>query len=187
MGNRLGRLRAGRSLPGARRCQMTNDKPDFPTPRQSKSALLEAAQAAIADQRGRSPRPPSAPEPPRRTALRVTLGILIIVGAVLLGLRPSWIAGVAPRPESPAVVAASATLALVEAVSRVNAFRQIRGTLPRSLAEAGVRDRDMVYRQLSGDTFEIELVAGDSTVTIRSTDSLRAVVADAIRTLERRS
>jgi len=117
----------------------------------------------------------------------VTLGILIIVGAGLLGLRPSWIAGVPPRPESPAVSAASATLALVEAVSRVNAFRQIRGSLPGSLAEAGIRDRDMVYRQLPGDTFEIKLVAGDSTLTVRSTDSLRAVVAGAIRTLERRS
>jgi len=168
---------------------MTKGNPDFPTPRQSKSALLEAAQAAVADQRtlpAQSP-PPAAPEPASRTAFRVILGSLIIAGAVILGLRPSWLTSPPPPRESPAIQAASATLALVEAVSRVNAFQQVRGILPRTLTEAGVANRSILYRQLSQDTFEVGVANGDSTLTIRSTEPLKPKVVQAILTLQRRS
>jgi len=168
---------------------MTKRRPNVPTPRQSKSALLEAAQAAVADQRGRPipSGPPAPPEPGSRTFLRVLLGSLIIAGAVILGLRPSWLTSPPPPPESPAIQTASATLALVEAVSRVNAFQQIRGSLPRTLAEAGVADRSISYRQLTRDTFEVAVPAGDSTLTIRSTEPLKPKVVQAILTLQRRS
>jgi hypothetical protein len=158
-----------------------------PTLRQRKSALLEAAQAAIADQRAKQ----GVREPPedsgRGHALRVALGLLLLAGSTLLIMRPSWLAGPRLPTETPAVRAASATLALVEAVSQIRAYRQIRGVLPRSLGEAGVENPAIGYRVRGGTEFEVHLRAGDSTVVVSSTDSLKPRVVTAILTLQRRT
>lgn len=160
-----------------------------PSIRQSKEALLEAAQAAITDQRDRpviglGRRPPSGPG---RQIFRLTLSLLIAAGTLILLARPSWLAGPGLPEESSAVRAASATLSLVDAMSKVKAFSELRGRLPSRLQEVGVSDREIRYRVVEGTTFEISVAAGDSVVSLRSTDSLKPRIIDAILALQRRA
>ena len=158
-----------------------------PTPRQSKSALLEAAQEAIAVQQSKGRAPPPAKPTVRQSLARITLGVVLLIGSGLLITRPAWLAGPPMPVETLAIRTASATLALVEAVSRVSAFRALRGTLPATLGDAGVTNPDVRYRRLAGDQFEVRIELGDSTVIMRSSDSLKPAVVQAILTLQGRS
>jgi hypothetical protein len=117
----------------------------------------------------------------------MALSVLILVGLGILIGQPTWLAGPGLPEEPRAVQAASATLALVEAMSRVSAFREVRGSLPSSLVEAGVLNPEIRYERMDGQEFRVALAAGDSMVVLRSTDSLRTVVEHAILTLQRRS
>jgi hypothetical protein len=157
-----------------------------PTARQSKSALLEAAQEAVAVERSKGNLPPANPTT-RQSLARITLGLVLLVGCGLLIARPAWLAGPALPRETLAIRAASATMALVEAVSRVSAYREARGTLPATLGEAGVAHPEVRYRRLAGDHFEVRLELGDSTVVLRSFDPLKPAVTQAMRTLQARS
>lgn len=154
------------------------------TPRESRSALLEAAQAAVAEQRSHRHRGPPAPSL-RRRVFRALLALIVIGGGVLLVRRPAWLAGPRLPPETPAVRAATARLALVDAVSHVQAFRAATGRLPRALAEAGIRATHIGYEARGGDRFVVRLQAGDSLIVIRSDDSLEGPVAEALRVLRR--
>jgi hypothetical protein len=149
---------------------------------------LEAAQAAVADQRtkGRARRRPWSEQTNARTALRSTVGILTLAGVALLLVRPSWLAGPAMPAESPEIKTASATLALIEAASHLRAYQSATGQLPERLRDAGVTDVAIRYQRIDGETFVIRLGAGDSTLTLRSTDSIKPLVAEAVRALRRR-
>lgn len=164
--------------------------PPPPTLRDSKSALLEAAQAAIArNQPGSRPvarRPLPQVESSARRVFRLVLGFLLLFGSGLLVAQPAWLAGPGLPAESAAIRSASATLALVEAVGRIQAYQLAHGRLPGSLGEAGLANPAIGYRAIGADRFEVSLPAGDSTVVLRSTDPLGPVVADAITALQRR-
>jgi hypothetical protein len=158
------------------------------TLRESKSALLEAAQAAIADQRikGRERRHRWEQPSRARTAFRSTLGALTLGGITLLLLRPSWLVGPGLPAENPEVQAASATLALIDAASHLRAYQSATGQFPERLKDAGITDAAIRYQRIDADNFVIRLTAGDSTVTLRSTDSIRPLVNEAVRALRRR-
>jgi hypothetical protein len=169
---------------------MASNKPEkTPTIRQSKSALLEAAQAAIADQRVKGPGGPlpGRGHPGGRARFRGTLLVVMLIGAGILIARPVWLVGPSLPAESEAVAAASATLALVEAVSHVKAFAAATGRLPSRLTEAGVVNPAITLRLLDGGDFEVALTEGNRALRLRSSDSLKALVIDAIRTLQRRT
>jgi hypothetical protein len=161
-----------------------------PTIRESKGALLEAAQAAIKERRD-MPRPlPPGSLPPTgfgRTVFRLTLMMLMAAGALVLASQPSWLAGPKLPVETPAVRAASATLSLVDAMSRVRAYSDVRGKLPARLEDAGVENPGIIYRVVDNTNFEVSVAAGDSIVSLRSTDSLRPRLVDALLTLQRRA
>src|SRR5215471_6924066 len=95
-------------------------KPAEPTLRQSKTALLEAAQAAVAEQRTKGPRRGtwSGASAARRAAQSMISG-LIVAGAFLLLIQPAWLSGPRLPAETPEIRSASATLVLVEAASRI--------------------------------------------------------------------
>src|SRR5262245_29982016 len=89
-----------------------------PTIRESKSKLLEAAQAAIADQRAKAvdAARAQAARSRGRNAFRVTLGLLSIGGSAVLAARPAWLVGAKLPSETAEVKSASVTLSLVEAM-----------------------------------------------------------------------
>jgi len=159
-----------------------------PTLRESKSALLEAAQAAVADQRtkGRARRRPWEAQSKARTAVRSTVGVLTLAGIGLLLLRPSWLAGPTLPPESAQIKAASATLALIDAASHLRAYQSATGQLPERLKDAGVPDLGIRYQRMDSANFLIRLAAGDSTLTLRSTDSIKPLVTQAVQALRGR-
>jgi hypothetical protein len=163
-------------------------RPD-PSLRQSKTALLEAAQAAIADRKTKAGTgPPPGFKPQRsRTPFRSVLVLFMAVGTGVLVAQPSWLVGPRLPKETEAVQAASATLALVEAVSHVKAFAAATGRLPTRLTDAGVSNQAITFRPLAGEEFEVSLQAGDRLIALRSTDSLKAIVVNAIVTLQRRT
>lgn len=156
------------------------------TLRQSKSALLEAAEAAVADRKGKPDRLSTGPVP-QASRLRPLLVGLLIAGAALLIWRPTWLAGPSLPPETPAVVTASATMALARAISHIKAFNAANGRLPSRLSDAGIQDAAIEYRPLPNGEFTVSRQGGQSMVTLRSTDSLEARVVEAIRILQRRS
>ncbi len=159
------------------------------TVRESKTDLLEAAQAAVANQRtkGRTPRSVWGERSRARAAYRSTMTGLILAGTTLLLLRPVWLAGPRLPPEPAEIQTASATLALIEAASHVRAYHSATGRLPERLKDAGVTDATIRYRKIDTLNFVIRLAAGDSTLTLRSTDSLRPLVNEAVRALRRRN
>lgn len=161
-----------------------------PTLRQSKSALLEAAQAAIADQKTKAataPPPGLVPSGHGRTWFRSILVALILTGGTILALQPGWLIGPTLPKESEEIQAASATLALVEAVSHVRAYAATTGRLPSKLADVGVVNPAISLRPLDGGTFEVSYLTGGQAIRLKSTDSLKTLVVDAIRTLQRRT
>ncbi len=160
--------------------------PSEPTARSSKSALLEAAQGAIADQKLRAET--GAKTGPRaRTGLRVFLAAIMVASAAVLVAQPAWLVGPKPPGETPAIQAATATMALVEVVSQLQAFQTTNGHLPATLEAVGVTDPAIRYQPGTGGHFEVSMAAGDSVVSIQATDSLKTRVVDAIRVLQGRT
>ena len=136
---------------------------------------------------GRESGPPSPPTlRESKTAVRSTVGILTLAGIGLLFLRPSWLVGPPLPAESPEVRTASATLALIEAASHLRAYQSATGQLPERLKDAGIPDMSIRYQRIDSANFVIRLGAGDSTLTLRSTDSIKPLVNEAVRALGRR-
>ncbi len=157
-----------------------------PTARSSKSALLEAAQDAIADQKSR-PGPVTRPGTGARTVFRLFLAAIMVAAAAILVAQPVWLVGPKPPGESPAIQAATATMALVEVVSQLQVFQATNGHLPATLEAVGVTDPAIRYQPGTDGNFEVSMATGDSVVSIQATDSLKTRVVDAIRVLQGRT
>lgn len=157
-----------------------------PTLRQSKSALLEAAQAAVEDQKVRTGAGPASARS-ARTGFRVLLVTVLVLAAAVLIARPSWFVGPDLPIEPEAIQTASARLALVDAIGRVRTYLTVSGQLPPTPDAAGVTNHAISLKPLAGGEFELTLRAGDSLIAVRSTDSLKPLVVDALRALQRRS
>ena len=160
-----------------------------PTLRETKSKLLEAAQAAIADQRTKAGTGQFARARSRwgRDAFRVVLGLLLVAGALVLTARPAWLAGPPMPAETAEVKHASVTLSLVEAMGHVTAYFEANGRLPATLLDAGVINPQIGYHASGDARFSLTLQTEDSTLTLSSTDSLKPLIVNAIRALQRRS
>ena len=160
--------------------------PHSPAPRDSKTALLQAAQAAIEERRAKPGRA-AGPREGRSGLLRSLLAALCVSGTTLVVLQPVWLAGPSLPNDSPAVKVATARLVLLRETSHVQGFLLREGHLPGTLAEAGIPDPAIAYRPTGESSFELSLRVGDSLVMLRSTDSLRLLAINALRILQSRS
>jgi hypothetical protein len=111
----------------------------------------------------------------------------MVASAAILVAQPAWLVGPKPPGESPVIQAATATMALVEAVSQLQAFQATNGHLPASLEAVGVTDPAIRYAPGTDGNFEVSMTAGDSVVSIQATDSLKTRVVEAIRVLQGRT
>ncbi|MBX3145535.1 MAG: hypothetical protein KF785_02095 [Gemmatimonadales bacterium] len=152
----------------------------------SKSALYEAASAAVADQRNRAA--DGAGRGPRRgrTALRTALVVLLIAAGTVLALQPVWLVGPGLPEETPAIRTASAELALVDAVARVRSYTAQHGRLPATLDAAGVTNQAIRFTSLGSQDFEVSLPSGDSLIRLRPSSPIESIAAGAIRALQSR-
>jgi hypothetical protein len=158
------------------------------TPRDTKSVLYEAALEAVQERAARArARAEQRPRPRRRFPRLAFLIAVAVIGGALLLIRPAWLAGPDRLPpESPAVAAASMRVILWRERELVQAFQQRTGRLPASLGEAGSTAVGLEYRQ-DGTGFRLIGRAGDSLITLRSSDSAAAFLGDSFSRLRQRS
>lgn len=152
----------------------------------SKSALYEAAHAAVADQRTKAADQASRGPRRGRTALRATLIVLLLAGGALLAVRPVWLVGPVLPPETPAIRTASAELTLVDAVGRIRSYLARNGRLPASLDAAGVTNQAISFKALGSQDFEVSLQSGDSLIRLGPSSPVESIAAGAIRALQGR-
>jgi hypothetical protein len=156
-----------------------------PTLRDSKSSLYEAALAAVKAREDASAQRPL----PKRTRIPL-LAILLLVAAaaaILLLLRPVWLVGPdAPPPESPGIVAASVRLTLLRERQLVVDYSKQHGHLPGSLNEVDNPRNDIRFQSTGPDQFVLSGIAGDSLITLHSTDTMSAFLGTTLRALRNR-
>ena len=155
--------------------------------RGSKTALLEAAQAAVADQRDKSKTGPSNRLGSDRAVFRGLFGLMTLAAALLLFLQPPWLAGPKLPTETPEIRAASATLGLVEAASHIRDYQKVTGRLPFQLKDAGIENSAIRYQRVDPSDWILTVSVDNSIVTIKSTDAIRPIATQAIRTLQGRT
>ena len=160
---------------------------DEPTLRESKSALLEAAQAAVEEQKTRGPGRLVAGAGAAQMGFRVLLLLIAVGGGTVLAMQPSWLVGPEPVVEGDAIRSASAQLALVVAVAQVRAYVTTSGHLPGQPAQAGITNGAITLKPLAAGEFELSIRAGNTLIAVRSTDSLKPLVVSAVRALQRRA
>lgn len=153
-------------------------------PTDSKSALLQAAEAAVAATP--SPLPTREPHPLHRGK---RLPLLVVVGAacgVVLVTQPSWLRTPPPAPEPPAIVEASARMTLVREAARLRSYHDSLGRLPLTLAEAGGSGaNDVVFTPGPEGTFTVH-IATDTRLILRSTDNIAEFLGTSYESLTKR-
>ncbi|HEU5219848.1 MAG TPA: hypothetical protein VFU23_14405 [Gemmatimonadales bacterium] len=157
-----------------------------PPPRDSKSALLEAAHAAVEDQvqkaQDRAIRPVAAQRGPL-----LVFGVIAVTGIVLLVWQPTWLAGPRTLPaESPTVVTAGLRIGLIRQRQRVFDYFTAHGRLPTSLAETGDSMPGVSYARQEDTAFTLTAGAGDSIVVLRSGDAQASFLGNSLRIIKRR-
>lgn len=156
--------------------------------RDTKSSLYEAAVAAVKSREEvQAARALLRPWSQRRRGWHAGLLLIGLTGAVLLLLRPDWLAGPRAIPsEPPAIAAASLRLSLLRERQRVVSFERAHAHLPATLGEAGSDRADLGYQSLGPDAFRLWGSAGDSLITLRSSDSSETFLGASLRLLRHR-
>jgi hypothetical protein len=157
------------------------------TPKDTKSVLYEAAVQAVQDRAQASKAHPggASGKKPRRILMPV-LGVIGVIGAILLLVRPAWLAGpTSVPPETPAVAAASLRVILVRERDLVLRYQRSTGSLPPTLEAAGGGAGFDYVRH--GNEFSVTGRAGDSIITIHSSDSAVTFLGDSFDRLRHRN
>jgi len=155
-------------------------------PKDTKSVLYEAAVRAVQDRAQAAKAKTDQPPRKRRRTLAPVLALIGLGGAVLLLLRPAWLAGpTSIPPETPAVSAASLRVVLVRERDLVLRYLRRTGSLPATLeAAGGAAGFDFIRH---GNEFSLTGHAGDSVITIHSSDSVVTFLGDSFDRLRHRS
>lgn len=157
-------------------------------PKDTKSVLYEAAVQAVQDRaQVAKARVEQSPRKKRRGSFIPVLAVVGLVGAVLLLVRPTWLEGpTSIPPETPAVAAASLRVVLVRERDIVLRYLRRTGSLPATLEAAGSNTAGLDYLRV-GSEFSVTGHAGDSIITIRSSDSVVTFLGDSFDRLRHRS
>lgn len=164
-----------------------------PAPSPEKKALLDAFDTVLktqADERDASHR--EAEERRRaRASSRPLIGgaavILLVVGAYLALLRPTWVFAPRPTPETFALQEASLRISMANAAQHVERFRKRNARLPGSLAEAEARGEGIRYDRLGASDFRLVGENGSARVTFTSSDALADFLGNSYQIVMRRS
>ena len=109
-------------------------------------------------------------------------------GAAWVAVAPPEVLQPPPVPEPPpALVEAELRMTVVQAVLRIEAYRDSAGSLPPTLLETfeGPEDVEgLTYDRLGPNRFRLSAVRGASSVLFESGDSIAAWVAEAKRVME---
>ncbi len=155
--------------------------------RDSKTDLLEAAQAAVKDREEKAAELVVASSSiPRRRRLG-TLAVIGLAGVVLLALQPAWLIGPgAAPPDPPPMAAAGLRVAMVRQRQLLFNYARANGRLPRSLSETGDSLPGVRYTRRSDSTFTLTASAGGSEVVLQSSDTQAVFLGNSLRILKNR-
>jgi hypothetical protein len=163
-----------------------------PAPSAEKKALIDAFDTVLktqADERDALHRAAEA----RRQALArsrpliaAATMIVLVVGAYLAIMRPTWVFAPQPTPETLALKEASLRISMANAAQHVERFRKRNARLPGSLAEAGARGEGIRYDQIAGSDFRLVGQNGPAHVTFTSRDALSDFLGNSYQIVVRR-
>jgi hypothetical protein len=159
---------------------------DHPS-RDSKTDLLEAAQAAVKD---RAEKASEAAIAARSVPERRRMGVLTVIGLagiVLLILQPTWLAGPKSVPPAPPREAAAALrIALIRQRQQLFNYATTHRRFPVSLADAGDSLPGVTYTRRGDSAFTLVGNAGDSVIVLHSGDSQAAFLGNSLRIIKNR-
>lgn len=148
-----------------------------------KQALLEAFDHVLKTdaERRATEAVPAAPPRTRLVSPLVVVALLVLaaLGATIAATRPPWLGFPDTYVEAPVVQDASLRLAMYQARQRVEQYRRGRGTLPATLAEAGVTDPSLRMTVVSGSLYVIEGGSDSMRLALRSDEPVRPFLGDA--------
>ena len=155
-----------------------------------KQALLDAAKEVV---RKHAADRAAELEAERRARSRVSpivavgCAVLLVVGAYIAVERPSWIFPKPVEVETADVREASLRIGMAAAAQRIEKFRQLRSRLPRTLDEAGGVPHGIRYERTGQQAYTLHGNSGSVSLTLQSTDSLRAFVGSSFDVIARRT
>jgi hypothetical protein len=161
-------------------------------PAAQKQALLEAFDTVLKQQAEAREAELREAEARRRAQRRVrpTIAAGAILAMVLCSYlyieRPEWVFPKAAAPESVAMKEASLRIGMANVAQTVERYRQRRGTLPRTLADAGTRVEGMTYEALGTDSWRLVGMNGGIELTLTSQDSLLRFLGNSFEVISRR-
>lgn len=152
-----------------------------------KQALLDAAQAAVADAKEKAAQRRRRPTGPTTRVFFTVVSILLFAGGIyLLAARPAWFFTAPPQPETVAIQEASLRLTLVRETERVKRYRAQHRRLPGSLEEAGSPVKGLTYEKQTDSTFRLIATFGDGTIGFGSTDSVSTFLGNSLKVIASR-
>ena len=161
--------------------------PGFPGREAQKQALLDAAQAAVADAKEKAAQRRRRPTSrTTRTFFAVVSVLLFGSGVYLLAVRPAWFFTPPAPPETVAIQEASLRLSLVRETDRVKRYRAQHGRLPGSLEDAGSPVKGLTYEKQTDSTFRLIATFGDGTIGFSSTDSVATFLGNSLKVIASR-
>lgn len=154
---------------------------------QQKRALLDAAQAAVADANEKASQRRRRPTSPATKTFFAIVSVLLFGGGIyVLAARPHWLFTPPPPPETVAIQEASLRLTLVRETERVKRYRAQHRRLPASLDDAGSPVRGLTYQRQTDSTFRIIASFGSGTIGLSSTDSIGAFLGNSLKVIASR-
>jgi hypothetical protein len=111
------------------------------------------------------------------------MAVFVGVGGGVLVLQPEWLYPAPPPEESPALTDASLRLAMVRERQRVEAFVELNGVLPTSMAEAGGTLAGLVLVPEGGSRYTLRHSGVGQVLELRSTESLEGFLGNSLQVI----
>jgi hypothetical protein len=164
----------------------TPPPPPRPHGQPDRRALLEAFKDVVkseADKQG--PGAATARPPKSRTALLVTLAVVLLIAFFL---RDQWLVSTSLPLETPEVREASLKLVTAKAARRIELYQHSHdGALPDPVTLAGDLPRGMRYQADASGHYTLVMSEDRDSVVYQSSDSLAAFIGNSYDVIRKRS
>lgn len=126
--------------------------------------LIEAYQDLVRSEQEKRHTQPQPERKPPRHRFAAPMGLLAVMLAAVLLLEPRWLFTPPLPPEPPALQEASLRLAMFRSIELIDAFREVNGRFPHTLAEAGADSTALTFA-LTPDGYTLTGTNGRVTLT----------------------
>ncbi len=152
----------------------------------TKQALYEAAQSALASEAERQREQRRQPRQRRRKLIPGVFALTVAFSLYAVLTRPAWLQTPPPPPDTPAVQEANLRVIMYTQAMRVERFVEENGRLPTTLSEAHAAAEGTRLEALGDTAFTLHGTTGTVTLTLRSTDAMRDFLGNSFEVLASR-